>query len=1801
MPRSRSIAQILLRGVLRRARRVFKSGALALLVLAALPAAADNINPKTADPPPPPPCPPDCEECKCPPRPAPPPNDGGGNPSSPDCPTCPGDATHTGVGSISFWQRFGRTPLVAEAPIGRMEIYEIGASRLSSGSGILRFNHPLMRRIVDRDVEKNVVTVEEGNGWLVTYRDGRPVGQSTDVLDDLRFEPDGTPVERLADRTLVYYNADNTVDHIVTSAGVRIDWDNAGLDVVWDGNAIGQVWSKADGLMDVAKLSPTSFRLSWYPPAAVGEKENGRWTTTGNPGKTFTFSYSNVGGEHRLSLLEWRNETFHFDYLWKSSDGFDWTLVRDPDGLALSESMQSETGDGNRRVVRTFSDANGVLRRKTEYYKTGLTGTTLVGTGVIGDDGIERRVWSAVRIEDGVAAAHLSSTTNEYGGGTTYTYDEHRRLTSSSRLVNGNLSEVTTYQYPTNFVDGFADLRPSRRLVTRDGVVVSDTAYDYGFAPDGGRLDTVTRADPASGASLVSSRLYYPVSSTNAAEAGRIRLLVSEDRTATLYAYAPTANGGYVRTSTYGYIAEPDASAPGADASRFAISNSQSTRTVETVNFRGDVVRVDEFVHTGEQWSPAGWTAYTFNLAHRRTGFADHKGDWEASDWICTGPVWQDLADGTAVTNTYDKAKRLSTSTHYTPFGAVETSYTYNAIGEIVGTTVSTNGVPVRGTFAGYDARGRRVLSVDEQGRTNTVAYSADNRIVTRTTQAGAVTTTTYNTDGSTATVSGNVRPYEFRSYGVNSATGLAWTEIRTAQSETSESVLASRTFRNALGQTVRVETPAPNSALRITARTYDALGRLSSETVTAAGEGPLLEGAVAQSATGGVGAPIRPVVTYAYDALSDLVRTTLTSTSGIWRAQSSVLRYALDPDGSVWSRDFSVASCSDPVLAALTNRTDRKLAPLSQSEHSHIVTYDLRGNATHETESFDRAAARSESSTLVPWAANPSLSVALAGRTVEVVDFASVTNRFEYDSWGHRIAESDGLGNVTTYVYDPAGRLLSKTDPASFTTAYAYDAAGRRIAVTDALGNTVSTDYDAAGRVVAESGATYPVQKGYDSYGRWTSLKTTRDGSIWDETQWTYDEATGVQTAKTYADGAVVRHDYDEDGRPTRTTWARGAWFENHYDEWGQIVAVTHDDPTIDAEMAYDAFGRLVSSSNNAAAYRYTHDDRGLVTNELAAIGGVTNVIVRDFDDYGRLSRLRIADSDYDQTYAYDDLGRLSVIGIPGSTVTYAYTPDSLDAGYSVLTPSNAILTRALFRDPQRRGLILCVSNLVNGVDSGSSFDYTYDALGRPVVRNLDEFGYNARGEVAWARYGTNTLADIYDYDFIGNFTSNRLRGAWSHFSANELNEYAAITDSNPRALVYDADGNLLTNGVWSYSYDSENRLQIVFSNEVSFAEYVYDVFWRRIGMNDSSGITVFLYDDWSTIRGETVTLRSTSMTDRFWGKDLSGSLHGAGGICGLLSERHSSDLFFPACDNMGNVVVYSSIDGQVVASFAYDAFGKHLTSDDRTLQGFHFQYSTKYYDGHLSYYGYRFYSPDYGRWINRDPVDNITGPTSYSFVHNAPLRFFDSLGLIDPEDVQKVLAKMLECSCEKRKYHWDKGFEILFQRVYGKEWAKQLSEFGETLFNASEKLAIVPEGYSSLQEFLEKIEKTPTGVLSADISKIITALDAVKKSAETVKTASDAARTKQADPVSLANLLSDVLTLSQLVAAAPSGVSSVFSYYQEAVSAIAKGIENIDETIFKNDAESFQRMSCSDLSTEYTEFHGLLLKIMRAVIGEK
>ena len=119
-------------------------------------------------------------------------------------------------------------------------------------------------------------------------------------------------------------------------------------------------------------------------------------------------------------------------------------------------------------------------------------------------------------------------------------------------------------------------------------------------------------------------------------------------------------------------------------------------------------------------------------------------------------------------------------------------------------------------------------------------------------------------------------------------------------------------------------------------------------------------------------------------------------------------------------------------------------------------------------------------------------------------------------------------------------------------------------------------------------------------------------------------------------------------------------------------------------------------------------------------------------------------------------------------------------------------------------------------------------------------------------------------------------------------------------------------------------------------------------------------------------VVFNSVSVIDdhlEFLSFSFSGTLDGAGGVGGLLATEVGGVWYFPLYDNNGNVTDYVSETGEVVASYAYDAFGRTLSATG-LASVFPFRFSTKYYDAEsgLYYYGYRYYSPELGRWLTRE-----------------------------------------------------------------------------------------------------------------------------------------------------------------------------------------------------------------------------------------
>ena len=505
---------------------------------------------------------------------------------------------------------------------------------------------------------------------------------------------------------------------------------------------------------------------------------------------------------------------------------------------------------------------------------------------------------------------------------------------------------------------------------------------------------------------------------------------------------------------------------------------------------------------------------------------------------------------------------------------------------------------------------------------------------------------------------------------------------------------------------------------------------------------------------------------------------------------------------------------------------------------------------------------------------------------------------------------------------------------------------------------------------MIAEDGATYPVRYAYDTAGRRTSLSTTRDGVTWDTTTWTYDPYTSLCLSKTYADNSTVTYTYTPDNLSLRTTYASGRWKENVYDERRKVVAVEYSDGET-VSLAYDAFLNEIAFSNDVAAASLDRDAKGNCTNDMAVVGNESKTTRRTFDVFGRLTGI-------DGTiYDYNADGLLASISNAIAVVEYAYTPDRLDAGYSLTLSNGVVFTRSLVRDGYRRSLVSGISSVANGVGVGS-LAYTYDALNRPATRNNDAFGYNERSEVTAANvFG---VPSTYGYDEIGNSTN---------WTANCLNQYTQF--------IYDLDGNMTQCGDWSYTYDAANRLKTASSNGVLIVTNFYDAKSRRVKKVTQEATMTFFYDGWNLVEERiSYTNGTTTTICYFWGKDLSGTLQGAGGVGGLRYLTIDGVPYIPCYDNIGNITRYLDANGNTVAQYNYDAFGNILSQSGSLVSFFRHRFSTKYLEAEtdLYYYGFRFYSPSLMRWLNRDPIEEKGGENLYGFCKNNSIANYDTDG---------------------------------------------------------------------------------------------------------------------------------------------------------------------------------------------------------------
>ena len=287
---------------------------------------------------------------------------------------------------------------------------------------------------------------------------------------------------------------------------------------------------------------------------------------------------------------------------------------------------------------------------------------------------------------------------------------------------------------------------------------------------------------------------------------------------------------------------------------------------------------------------------------------------------------------------------------------------------------------------------------------------------------------------------------------------------------------------------------------------------------------------------------------------------------------------------------------------------------------------------------------------------------------------------------------------------------------------------------------------------------------------------------------------------------------------------------------------------------------------------------------------------------------------------------------------------------------------------------------NIASATLNGKWTGYTYDALGQLIQVN----------DHSDTRSGENGTTWKYTYDLGGNILKKE-RFAYNDkttpletvtYTYGDANWRDKLTAVNGSTICYDAIGNPLNDGTWTYTWQNGRQLQKMQKAGVT-VEFVYNADGLRVQKTVNGVATKY------TLHGKNV-VHMTSGTD----------------------ELH----FFYDAQNRPTVVVYNgtayayvkSLQGDVVAildengnavvSYGYDAWGAPLWCTGELAETLGkvqpFRYRGYVFDEEtgLYYLRSRYYNPRWGRFVNADGA--IIQKNLFAYCSNGPIVGYDPSG---------------------------------------------------------------------------------------------------------------------------------------------------------------------------------------------------------------
>jgi RHS repeat-associated protein len=528
-----------------------------------------------------------------------------------------------------------------------------------------------------------------------------------------------------------------------------------------------------------------------------------------------------------------------------------------------------------------------------------------------------------------------------------------------------------------------------------------------------------------------------------------------------------------------------------------------------------------------------------------------------------------------------------------------------------------------------------------------------------------------------------------------------------------------------------------------------------------------------------------------------------------------------------------------------------------------------------------------------------------------------------------------DALQDWTSYGYNEIGQMVSMTDAELHTTRYEHDPLGRRSATVLPLAQRSTMTYDSVG-----------------------NLKTTTDFDGKTIT-FNYDEQNRL-SEKLFQDGSKVQYGYTLNNLQDTVTFRNGAgvvtsFYHYDYDVRDRLIQRTD---TIDGVArsigyGYDIASNRTSLTTASGTTTYTYDERNRL--DLVRLNGTLEADY-DYDAVSNLTQTTFGNGTRENR-SYDTLNRLSVL----ETKRLA---DSVQMSKYVYTLDKV-------------GNRTTVTEAQNG--QNRAINYTYDDL------------YRLTGEsIVDATNGNRTSA--YVYDKVGNRQTKTVNGTTTTYTydANDrlLNE--KVNSVVTASYSYDDNGSTLSkteNGVTTtYVWNDEKRL-IQATVGTTQVDYRYNDAGIRVSSKQGGVETRYLLDE--------------GMTANVWEEYGPGGSVQASYVYGndLVTQTQAGQTSYYLVDGLGSTRLLTDVQGQVLNSYGYEAFGETVSQSGTT--GNKYQYAGEQLDATLGdyYLRQRFYHTSSGRFGRMDTYEGRQHEPltlhKYVYAHNNPINGTDPTGL--------------------------------------------------------------------------------------------------------------------------------------------------------------------------------------------------------------